>query len=309
MHRFRQLPWILGCLFVWAGCGGQKPEPEVASSGAQVGYAEQYPDALQHVVENFGRNDDDARSLSTGFSLFAKELKAPNWKVVGDVYRAANDAGKSRDYVEQSEADEGARSFFTQEQEVIVKKVGGAASFAAKQKGCDAEVSGVVNRTLTETVSKRLEERLRERNEAHRIIERRRADLGKEESLTIAAQVDQISRGSYLVYVAMVEDKVRLRALLEEAEQVKKTLDEHLADERAYQAESGRTDAQKRDSEARIQIATLSKGQVEGALTQGREMEKKIEDRVNAAQKRHKDALDALLADVDKRAKDAGQKK
>lgn len=307
MPRLRALPCAL-ILFA-AACSAPKPEPEVASSAAQVGYAEQYPEALQHVVESFGRNDDDARSLSGGFSVFAKDLKAPNWKVVGDVYRAANDAGKSRDYVELSEKDEGARAFFTEEQEAIVKKVGGSASFAAKQKGCDVEVSGTVSHALTEIVAKRLEERLRERNEAHRIIERRRAAIGKDESQTLAAQVDQISRSSYLVYIAMVEDKVRLRALLEEAEQVKKTLEDHIADERTYQAESGRTDAEKRDSDARIQMATLSKGQIEGSLTQGREMEKKLDERVQTAQKRHEDALNALLADVDKRAKDAGQKK
>lgn len=290
-----------------AACSAPKPEPEIASSATQPGYAQDYPAVMEQIVKDFGRDDDDARSLSSGFSGFPKELKAPDWSVTGDIYRSADDAGRSRAYVDRNREVEGARAFFTAEQDEIVKKVGGSATYAAKQKGCETDLTGVVSKSLSDSVSKQLEERLREQNEAHGLIDRHRTELGKEDAAALEVQADQLSRASYLVHIAMVEEKVRLRAMIEEAEQVQKTIDDYVARERASQSKG--KDADKKASEERIKRATESKAQVNGSLTQAREMEPKMEERITAAQKRHADAMTALLADVDKRAKDAGQKK
>ncbi|MDI1477921.1 hypothetical protein [Polyangium sp. y55x31] len=288
-------------------CSAPKPEPEIASSATQPGYAQDYPVVVQQIVKDFGRDDDDARTLTSGFSEYSKGLKAPDWSVVGDIYRTANDAGRSHAYVERNREVAGAAAFFLAEQDEIVKKVAGSATYVAKQKGCEVDLSGTVGKALTDSVGKQLEKRLRERNEAHSIIDRHRTELSKEDAATLEEQADQLSRASYLVHIAMVEEKVRLRTLIEEAEQVKKTLDDYIARERASQGKG--KDADQKASEARIARATESKAQIDGSLTQAREMEPKMEERITAAQKRHADALAALLADVDKRAKDAGQKK
>ena len=283
------------------GCSAPKPEPEVASSATQPGYAQDYPLAVEQIVKDFGRDDDDARTLSTGFSGYAKDLKVTDWKLVADIHRSANDAGRSRAYVDRNEEVEGARAFFTAEQDEIVKKVGGSATYACKQKGADTDLSGTVSRSLSEVVTKQIEKRLREQNAAHVTLERHRHELSKEDAAALEVQADQISRASYLVHIAMVEEKVRLRALIEEAEQVKKTIDDYLADERAIGGRATK-DTDKKESEARIERATQSKAKIDGALSQGREMEQKMEERIAAAQKRHKDALDALLAEEDKKA-------
>ncbi|MDI1448457.1 hypothetical protein [Polyangium sp. 6x1] len=288
-------------------CSAPKPEPEIASSATQPGYAQDYPTVIQQIVKDFGRDDDDARTLASGFSEYSKGLKAPDWSVVGDIHRTANDAGRSHAYVERTREVQGAAAFFVAEQDEIVKKVAGSATYVAKQKGCEVDLSGTVNKALSDSVGKQLEKRLRERNEAHAIIDQHRTKLGKEDAATLEEQADQISRSSYLVHIAMVEEKVRLRALIEEAEQVKKTLDDYIARERASQSKGD--DAEKKASEARITRANESKAQIDSSLTQAREMEQKMEERIAAAQKRHNDAMTALLADDDKRAKDAGQKK
>ncbi|MBK9264412.1 MAG: hypothetical protein IPM54_32010 [Polyangiaceae bacterium] len=311
-HAFRTQSVVVASLLLFSaagfGCSAQKPEPEVASSAAQPGYAQDYPGAVEQVMKDFGREDDDAKTLSSGFSGYDKELKAPDWKLVGDIHRKANDAGRSRAYVDRNEEIEGARAFFTAEQDEIVKKVGGSATYACKQKGADTDLSGTVSRSLSEVVEKQLEKRLRERNAAHEIIDRHRNELSKEDAAKLEVQADQIARASYLVHIAMVEEKVRLRALLEEAEQVKKTLDDYIAEERVHGTKSDK-EADKKASDARIERATQAKAQVDGALAQGREMEQKMEERITAAQKRHKEALDALLAVEDKKAKDSGQMK
>lgn len=283
------------------GCAGQKIEPEVASSAAQPGYAQNYPAAVEQIIKDFGRDDDDARTLASGFSGYGKNLKVSEYKLVGDIHRRADEAGRSRAYVDRNEEVVGARSFFAAEQDEIVKKVGGSATYACKQKGADAELSGTISHALKEAVDKQIEQRLREENAAHGIIERHRHELSKEDAAALEMQADQISRASFLVHISMVEEKVRLRALLQEAEQVKKTLDDYISDERAIESKASK-DADKKEIAARIEKATQAKAQVDGALSQGRDMEQKMEERIAAAQKRHKEALDALLADDDKRA-------
>lgn len=284
------------------GCAALSPEPEVASSATEPGYAQDYPATVEQIVKDFDRDDDDAQTLAIGLSVYAKDLKAPDWKLVADVYRSANDAGRSRAYVDRYAEVEGARVFFSEEQGEIAKKVGGWASFACKQKGADADLRGTVSRSFSELVSKRLEERLRERNAAHAMINRHRNGLTKEDAAALEVLADQISRASYLVHIALVKKKVHLRAVLEEAEQVKKTLDDYIAEERAIGGKSDK-EADKIGSEARIERATQTKARIDGILSHGRAAEQKMEPRIAAAQKRHKDALDALLADAEKKGK------
>jgi len=289
-------------------CSAPKPEPEIASSAAEPGYAQDYPDTLQSIVKDFGRDDDDAKTLSSQFRGYPGELKAPDWAVVLEIYGAADQAGKSYAYVERNREVEGARAFYDAEKDEINKKVAGAATYVAKQKSCDVELSGTVSHALDEIVEKKLEERMREQNEAHHILDRNRVLLGKENAAALEKQADNISRASYLVNIAMVEEKVRLKALLEEAEQVGKTIDEFIASERAFQGKGSRSDAEKKESDARIERAQKSKAKIESAVSQGNEITKKIEERIQEAQKRHEEAIKALKDDVSKQANKAGQK-
>lgn len=307
--RFRTRSLVLAPLFPLLlllaaplGCLAQKPEPEVASSATQPAYAQNYPAALEQIIKDFGRYDDDAGTLATGFAVYAKDLKAPDWKIVADVERSANDAGRSRAYVDRNEEVEGVRAFFAAEQDEIIKKVGGFATYACKQKGGDAELSTTISRTLSESVTKQLEKRLRERNAAHVMIDRHRRELSKEDAVALEVLADQISHASYLVHIAMVKEKIRMRALLDEAEQVKKTLADYIAEERAIGDKAGK-EANKIESDARIDRATGAKAKIDSAVSDGRAMEKKMEERIAAAQKRHKEAFDALVAEAEKKVK------
>ena len=284
------------------GCATPKPEPEVASSATQPGYAQDYPTALEQIAKDFGRDEEDAQTLATGFFVYAKDLKAPDWKIVTEVYRSAKDAGRSRAYVDRNEEIDKARLFFSAEQDDIAKKVGGWASYACKQRGAEADLSGTVSRSLSDLVSKRLEKRLRERNDAHTLIDRRRHELSKEDAAALEVLADQISRASYLVHVAMMKEKVALHALVEEAEQVKKTLVDYIAAEQESLKKASK-EADKVAIDARIDRASRAEAQIDGAVSQARQTEQKMDERIHAAQKRFQEALDALIADADKKAK------
>jgi post-segregation antitoxin (ccd killing protein) len=277
------------------------PEPEIASSATQPGYAESYPAAMQSVMEDINADDEAARTIDIAIPRYPDGLKSPNWKQVRSIHESADAAGRSQAYVERSRETEGARAFFKEKKEAIGKKVAGTAQYVAKQKGCDVDVSGAVMKALEDAVEKETEERMREKNEAHRLIERYRTALGKENAAALEKQADDISRASYIVNVELVEAKIRLRAMIAEAEQVKKTLDEGIAAERAFQGESGRSDAEKKAAGERIASMDKSRGMIDAAITQGKDLESRVETRIEAAQKRHTDAMTALKDAITKR--------
>jgi hypothetical protein len=251
---------------------------------------------------DFGAADDEAKTIDAGLSGYPDELKNPNWGHVKTIVERADEAGRSSAYVERTRETEGAQAFFEAKKEEIGKKVAGSAQYVAKQKGCDVDVQGAVIKALEDAVAKQIEERMREKNEAHRLIERHRVSLGKD-AAALEKQADTITRASYLVNIEMVERKVRLNALLLEAEQVQKTLDDSIAAERAFQAESGRTDPEKKASEARVASMEKSKGLLNSALESGKDMSGKMEERIQGAQTRHSSAMGDLKTKIDQRGK------
>jgi hypothetical protein len=284
-----------------AGCSTPKPEPEVASSAGQAGYAASYPETLQSIQKDFGAGDDEAKTIDGEMGGYPDELKNPNWGHVKAVVERADEAGRSSAYVERTRETEGAQSFFDAKKEEIGKKVAGSAQYVAKQKGCDVDVQGTVLKALEDAVAKQLEERMREKNEAHRIIEQNRVTLGKDAE-ALEKQADKISRASYLVNIEMVEAKVRLNAMLLEAEQVQKTLDDAIASERAFQG-SAKTDAEKKASGERLAAMEKSKGLLSSSIQSGKDMAPTMDERIQAAQKRHSDAMTALKGKIEQRGK------
>lgn len=300
--RYLSLAGLLASLSFLPACGAPKPEPEIASSAGQAGYAEGYPEALQAIMKDFGAQDDEAKTIDGELRGYPDELKNPNWGVVKSIVENADDAGRSRAYVERTRETDGAKAFFEAKKEEIGKKVAGSAQYVAKQKGCDVDVGGTVLKALEDAVEKQLEERMREKNEAHRIIERNRVALAKEAPV-LEKQADKITRASYLVHIEMVEAKVRLNALLAEGEQVQKTLDDAIAAERAFQGEAGRTEPEKKASAERIAAMEKSRGLLSSSVQSGKDLAPTMDERIQAAQKRHADAMTELKQKIEQRGK------
>ena len=60
--RRLSLAGLLACFLVLPACSAPKPEPEIASSANQAGYAEGYPEALQSIMRGFGEQDEEAKT-------------------------------------------------------------------------------------------------------------------------------------------------------------------------------------------------------------------------------------------------------
>ncbi|MCC6557514.1 MAG: hypothetical protein IT372_31570 [Polyangiaceae bacterium] len=288
---------VAGALLTF-GCSTPKPEPEIASSAPQSGYAERYPADLQAAAADFGEREGAAKQIDGELAGYPGQLKDPKWAHVLEIVEQADAAGRSYDYVERVREVHGASGFFSEGKDEITKKVAGAAQYAARQKGCDVDVSGAAAHALKESVERELERYLRERNEAHRSIERYRASLGKENAAALEKQADSISLASYLVHIDLVERKVRMRRVIEELDAVKKSTDDAIAAERAFQGEAGRTEDEKKASEARIEALNKSKAQLDSAAEQAKGAAERLEERVAEAQKHHADAMQKLVAAI-----------
>lgn len=292
MHRSTLL---LAASLTLAACSAPKPEPEIASSAAQAGYAARYPKEVQETAEGFGLRYNIAKTTIGEMPGYPDRLKTASKKEVLEVYDRADDSGRSYAYVDRVRELEGASRFFDEEKDEITKKVAGSAQFVAKQKGCEVDVTPAVGHALKEAVDKRIEERLHDRSEAQLVLDRHRAVLGKENAATLEKQADDLARASYIVHVELVEHKVRLNRILAELDAVKKSTDDAVAAERAAQSEK-RSDAEKKEAEQRIAELEKSKGLLDSAVTGAKGVADGMEERIAGIQKEYADAMAAVRA-------------
>jgi post-segregation antitoxin (ccd killing protein) len=288
------MAWMLFLGALCLACAGQKIEPQVASSATQANYAAEYPGALQSISNDYVNAEGDVRKNTTDFAKYPEQLKDPPWTVVQGVVTRADEAGRSASYVQGRHDFDVARDFFTQDNGEISRKVAGSAQYVVKKKDCDVDVSGAVASSLKEAVDKQQEKRLRAHNDAHVIIDRYRESLGKANAAALEKQADDISATSYLAYIRTIELKAQATRLLDEASQVRKTLDQSITEERTFQAEPGRSAGDKKASNERIAKMEDGKVRIDAAVPQLQALTKEIDQRNDAIKKEYEKAFDAL---------------
>jgi hypothetical protein len=279
---------------VLPACATPKPEPEIASSAAHGGYAKEYPDALQAVIKDFAARKDSARKGMAEFGNLPPHLKDADAKYALQIVERADEDGRQYAYVERLERVEAAGEFFETERDEINKKVAGAVAYTAKKADADTNIANAVPPSLKDAVDKQLEKELYDASEAQRLVDRYRPELGKETATALSQKADVVSRASYDVHIRMVEDKVRILRLVQEADLIKHTLDDTIAAERAFLAEKRGSDADKKAAEARIAELSKSKASVDGALQQANALVPTFDDEIRKIQREYDNAFDGL---------------
>jgi hypothetical protein len=287
-----------------SGCSNQKPAPLYASSSAEAGYAERYPDELASARGRFVEHESKSRRMLQSFSTYPDEVKDPSWPVVLDMVKTADTAGRSAAYVERLAEVEGVTRFFDDEKEEISKNVAGAASYAAKQKGCkDVDAYGSASHALEKSVEKQLEKRLRERNDAQRVIDDNQEALKKENIEKLRKQADDIAYVSYMTHVGVAQSKERMEALVAEASDVQKTLDRTIEQSNKVAADAGRSAGDKAAAQKRAETAAASKQRIESELQQADHTLKELEQRTKQIQDEYDQALKGLEQKIEEKAK------
>jgi hypothetical protein len=290
---------LLSCLFAAlsaAGCAGNQLTPTIESSAAESSYAIAYPVSLEHQQKQLVEDKTKATEL-TG-QLRERELKTnADPKLLQEIVEASDDAGRSHTFVAAQREARAFRTFWEEERAPIASRVTAAAQKQIADAGCaqEVDVAGATNYALKEGFERQLEKRVREHNEAQHIIEHNRAAFPGPALNEIQKLADDVAYASYLVNVALIDDKDNVERLLSEKRSVAGTLDDSLDRERKYLGEQAKTKEEKKTSEERIAELEKSKAALDSAVRDAEGESKELEQTIRQAQGDYDAAFDALI--------------
>jgi hypothetical protein len=301
--RTSYLAALAATVLVTACTSSSEKGPEFPSSANRTSYAVRYNDDLTASVKAFGDAQERQKALTKGFVAHVDEVKKTDWDKVKVIVDDSDGAGKSGDYANTRAETEAVKHFWDDEKNDITAKVAGGAQHVNKQAGCTAEVGGAVSFALNDALTKQLQKRLRARNEAFLVMDRYKTALGPQNIAALEKLADEVSEASYDVHVAMIVERNKIKHIATDKDEVKKTLERFIQEENAYQAEAGRTDAEKKASAERVAAATKSKESIDSVAAQAENITKEADKAIDASTKEYSDALTALRAKIDERKK------
>jgi hypothetical protein len=298
--------WALSCLVASAlatACSSSTKPPSVASSGGQTAYALHYGEELTASTKAVADLQAKEKTLSAGFGAYVDQLKKPEWERVETIIDDSDEAGKSADFADASEQASAVKSFWDSEKNDIGARVNGTTQQKLKESGCSGDTGGVIAYAMGEALNKQLQKKLRSRNEAFVVLERYKTALGPQNVTTLEKLADDVSEASYDVHVAMVLERARLERLVGDKNDVKKSIDRFIQEETDFQAEPGRSDAEKKASADRVTAANKNKAELDNVASQAENVSKEMEKSTDAATKEYEEALKNLKARVSEKKK------
>lgn len=281
-------------------CSKQAP-PLTASSAAQGGYALGYVESLSAARQETGAIESQVETARAEFSGYPDALSNPSWPDVLTVYTAADESGRSADYVQELERDEVVAKFYADEKDELNKKVGGAAQQAVKQKGCDVDVFGATSYALGKAIEKRLQERQRSHSEAHRYLDAHEEALGKNNRPKLEDQIDAIARASYLARVAIVKVRDRLAQQVDEAAEVDKTLARVGEEAKRVAADPKTPEARRARAKDEEIAAANARQRLSSEANEAKKLVDEMDQRIKAVREKYDAAMGALRQSVQSR--------
>jgi hypothetical protein len=278
------------------GCAGNKLTPTIESSAQESSYALVYPAALEHQRKLLAEDKSKAGEL-TG-TLREREIKAnADPKLLEEIVEASDSAGRSHTFVAAQREARAFRAFWDEERAPIAARVTAAAQKQIADAGCpqEVDVAGATSHALKEGFERQLEKRVREHNEAQHIIEHSRAAFPGPSLSEVQKLADDVAYASYLVNVALIDDKDNIERMLSERRGVASTLDDSLERERKYLSEQAKTKEEKKTAEERIAELEKSKAALDGTVRDAENESKELEQSIRQAQGDYDAAYDGLI--------------
>jgi hypothetical protein len=275
------------------GCAGRQMEPTIESSAKESSYAVAYPLLLEYSRKQLVEDKTKATELTA--QIKEREVKSTaDPELLVEIVERADAAGRSASFVAAQREARAFRTFWEEERGPISARVTAAAQKQVTEGGCDVEVGGATSYALKEGFDKQLEKRVREHNDAQQLLEQHRNTLGAGGLAELQRLADDIAYDSYLVNVALIDDKNEIERMLSERRSVASTLDRSLSDERRYLAESAKTKEEKKASEERIAALAKSSGSLEAAAKDAEAEINELEQTIRQAEADYDAAFDTL---------------
>jgi hypothetical protein len=216
---------IVPCLAALA-CAPRAQEPQAESSADNTAYAVEYPPQLDYSSRRLEVERESANEGFKQFQEFPAQLGQTDRELVAKLYRAADEEGGAAAYADAQREAATIQRFMAEEEVQLVGRISSSAQYAAKEKECDVAFFGPVQRGLEKGVDKQLEERRRRTSAAQRAITENERALGTKNTERLREQLDRISYASYLVKVGLAQDEYHLKALLDQGQSVRSTLED-----------------------------------------------------------------------------------
>jgi len=282
------------------GCKKGQLEPEFASSAEQPSYAKTHPDELKATVAALDGQLTLLDTTTAEFKDYPGQLKDPDWKEVLVVVERADVEGRSPHFASELEDNAKVASFYEQEKPELHKRVGGAAQYQAKEKGCDADVYGSANYAMDKGIEKSLEDRTHDHSEAHAHIKMNQTKLGKANIETLETQADHIALASYVAHIGLVRKKQDLDRLLADASGVESTLNDRIEELKAMPVDPKAPAAEKKAREDELAALEAARTTLSQELEPAKKQAETAEQRIADAKKKYAEALQQLKDTLEK---------
>jgi hypothetical protein len=298
----RSLPWYArsgalalsaSCVFGFLpGCGGRQMRPTIESSASAAHYALDYPAALEASRKQLA--DDKTRATELTNQIRERQVKvAADPKLLVEIVERADRAGRSRAFVTAQREARAFRAFWEQERGAIAARVSAATQKQISEANCQqVDVSAGTSHALREGFERQLEKRVREHDDAQELIERERSALGPAGVNELSKFADEIAYASYLVNVALIDDKDLIEQQLGDRRDVEHTLSQGAAEERR-RAQALKSKEERKQSEDRAAELDKSRSAIATAAANAEAETREIEHSIEQARTDYQLAFDA----------------
>jgi len=296
----------LCCLTSLCACSKQPP-PLTAPSGEHPSYAEQYPTRLQNLRTRYAADEAKARAALPQLQPAAEKLGNANPQTVKELFELADETGKSSAFADQALESETVSRFWDEEKQPLHQKIGGAVSYAGKQKecpkDCNDDLGGVAAGASDRAVEKQLEERQQRVGELHRFIEDHEEQLGKSNVDAAEKQAFALAQVSHIVHVRLELYRRELEGSLSDASTVSATLDRSVKEADAVLADDKASKPRKALAEKRKASASSAKSTLDIQVQQAKQALGEMEQRDKQLLADYDKAFDALIESLEQKAK------
>jgi len=297
MRFFRCALFISVSLLGTLACSKQPPAL-TTPSGEQPSYAEQYPSRLGSLRTRFAADEAKVRAALPELTKSAEKLDHADPNALEQLFELADREGRSSAYAEQAEDSATVARFWDEERQPLHQKIGGAVSYAGKQKQCSKEcgddLGGVAAGASDRAVEKQLEERQQRLGEIHRFIEDHEDELGKANTDAAEKQASAIAELSYIAHVRLELYRRELEAALNDSSEVRATLDRIQKESAAVVADPQASKNKKALAEKRRASAAEARTTLDIQEQQGKQALGEMQKREQQLQADYEAAFDRL---------------